>query len=97
MTGLVVGFRFQISCQDMAMGGQHTLSSKWLSGSVLVGEFNGSVAQSVNRLSSNREVSRSIPSCVTGHGVSIVDAQLRIPLDLCSPTVHSAKCSRNRV
>ena len=55
------------------------------------------VAQSVNHLIINREISRSIPSCVTCHGVSIVDVQLRIPLDLCSPTVHSAKCSRNRV
>ena len=55
------------------------------------------VAQSVNDMIINRDISRSIPSCVTGHGVSIVNAQLRIPLDLCSPTVHSAKCSRNRV
>ena len=50
----------------------------------------GSVAQSVNHLIINREISRSIPSCVTGHGVSIVDAQLRIPLDLCRLQPHGS-------
>ena len=29
------------------------------------------MVQSVNRLSANHEVSRSVPSCVTGHGVSV--------------------------
>ena len=44
-----------------------------------------------------REVAGSIPSWVNSHGVSVVDVQLRIPLDLCSPPVNSAECSRNRL
>jgi hypothetical protein len=45
----------------------------------------------------NREVAGSIPSCAASLGVSVIDALLRIPLDLCSPSAYSAECSRNRV
>ena len=38
-----------------------------------------------------------LPSCAASRGVSVVDVLLRIPLDLCSPSVYSAECSRNRV
>ena len=55
------------------------------------------VAQLVSPWTCNREVAGSTPSCAASRGVSVVDALLRIPSDLCSPSVDSAECSRNRV
>jgi hypothetical protein len=55
------------------------------------------IAKLVNHWACNREVAGSVPSCAASRGVSIVDAPLRIPFDLCNPSVDSAECSRNRV
>ena len=45
----------------------------------------------------NREVPGLIPSWATSHGVSVVDAQLRIPSDLYNHPVHLAEYPSNRV
>ena len=59
--------------------------------------YDGLVAQLVSHWACNREVAGSIPSCAASCGVSVIDALLTIALDLCSPSVDSAECSRNRM
>jgi hypothetical protein len=41
--------------------------------------------QLVSHWASNHIVAGSIPSCAASRGVSVIDAMLRIPLDLCNP------------